>query len=169
MEFPTVQILLIAHPWCSSLCSSLFISCKMALHPRDSVRFIVSPFGETVKGICFSAGRRVIIGWPKSPFRFFHLRENPKQTFWPTQYPVVLPLEMLAAILTLSAKVHRCIRTLQNHSILFLPFLYQLLIGIFLQRYFPSSMIYSNSGVVHKGKVESILHSFCLIFFKIMN
>lgn len=64
-------------------CSSLFISCNMALHPTDSVRFIVSPFGETVKGICFSGGweARHTFRLAKSPFRFFHLRENPKQTF----------------------------------------------------------------------------------------
>ena len=30
----------------------------------------------------------IILGWPKSPFGFFHniLRKKPKRSFWPTQY-----------------------------------------------------------------------------------
>ena len=109
--FPTVQMLLIAHPWHGSLCSSaLLISCEMALDPRDPVRSMVGPFGQTIKDICFFA-RKHVVRLAKKSVRVF---QNPKQTFWPTQCLVVLPLEMLAAILTLSAKVHWCIGTLQN-------------------------------------------------------
>ena len=132
MDFPTVQMLLTAHPWCSSLCSSLLYFLQNGPASQRLSQIHGQSLWRDCKGICFSAGKHVVVGWPKSPFWFFHLRENPKKTFWPTQYLVVLPLEMLAAMLTLSAKVHRYIRTSQNHSILFLPFLYQLLIGIFL-------------------------------------
>lgn len=51
--FPQSRLLTHGAVRCVPLSS---ISCKMALHPRDSVRFMVSPFGETVKGIFFPLG-----------------------------------------------------------------------------------------------------------------
>ena len=85
----------------------------MALDPRDLVRFMVGPFGQTVKDICFFTGKHVVrLANPVSGC--FAVRDV--SSYIDTQCQ--------------NSLVHQDFT--KYHSILFMPFLYQLLIGILL-------------------------------------